>query len=45
MLLYPQHLILDNVMAAFETIHFLKGLKKGQQTKMAIKLDMAKAYD
>ncbi|VVA40325.1 PREDICTED: reverse mRNAase, partial [Prunus dulcis] len=41
----PQHLILDNVMAAFETMHFMKSLKKGQQTKMAIKLDMAKAYD
>ncbi|CAL2234013.1 unnamed protein product [Prunus armeniaca] len=33
------------MMAAFETMHFMKGLKKGQQTKMAIKLDMAKAYD
>ncbi|CAL8996267.1 unnamed protein product [Prunus brigantina] len=41
----PQRLILDNVMAAFEIMHFMKGLKKGQQTKMAIKLDMAKAYD
>ncbi|KAH0972719.1 hypothetical protein GBA52_024875 [Prunus armeniaca] len=38
-------MILDNVMAAFEIMHTIEGVKKGRDVKMALKLDMAKAYD
>ncbi|CAL9002137.1 unnamed protein product [Prunus brigantina] len=41
----PNRMILDNVMAAFEIMHTIKGVKKGHDVKMALKLDMAKAYD
>ncbi|CAL9022256.1 unnamed protein product [Prunus brigantina] len=41
----PNRMILDNVMAAFETMHTIKGVKRGRDVKMALKLDMAKAYD
>ncbi|CAL8114477.1 unnamed protein product [Prunus armeniaca] len=41
----PNRMILYNVMAAFETMHTIKGVKKGRDVKMALKLDMAKAYD
>ncbi|CAL2270845.1 unnamed protein product [Prunus armeniaca] len=41
----PNRMILDNVMATFEIMHTIKGVKKGHDIKMALKLDMAKAYD
>lgn len=41
----PGWLIIDNVLAAFELIHNIKRRTKGKRGYMALKLDMAKAYD
>jgi hypothetical protein len=41
----PGRMITDNVIIAFETIHYLKNLRNGNNAQMAIKLDMSKAYD
>jgi hypothetical protein len=38
-------MITDNVIIAFETIHYLKNLRQGNNVQMAAKLDMSKAYD
>lgn len=38
-------MILDKVLAAFETIHYMKIRGKRGRKKLALKLDMAKAYD
>ena len=41
----PGRMITDNVIVAFETIHYLKNLRTGNNIQMAAKLDMSKAYD
>jgi len=38
-------LITDNALIAMECFHWMKKKKKGKKGKMALKLDMSKAYD
>ena len=39
------HLITDNVLVAFETLHHMHHNKLGREGAMALKLDISKAYD
>ena len=38
-------LITDNIMVAFETLHYMKNHNSGKNGFMALKLDMSKVYD
>ena len=40
-----ERLIYDNVLVAFELMHYLEHKKEGKENFMAVKLDMSKAYD
>ena len=40
-----ERLIYDNVLVAFELMHYLEQIKEGKENFMAVKLDMSKAYD
>ena len=41
----PSRLITNNVLIAFEIMHYLKKKKDGKEGYMAVKLDMSKAHD
>lgn len=41
----PGRMIIDNIMLAFETQHFLKRKTQGKEGYVALKIDMSKAYD
>lgn len=41
----PGRNISDNVLVAFELLHFMKRKNKGQEGVVALKLDISKAYD
>ncbi|XP_074374810.1 uncharacterized protein LOC141715234 [Apium graveolens] len=43
--LIPNRLISDNIMLAYELMHYLKGKKVGKDGYTTLKLDMSKAYD
>ena len=41
----PSRLITDNVLVACETLHSMRGRRKGKTGLLALKLDISKAYD
>ena len=41
----PGHLITDNVLVAYETLHAMHIRKKGKKGALALKLDVSKVYD
>ena len=40
-----RRMIHDNIMVAYETVHFMRGKRSGKVGYKAAKLDMTKAYD
>lgn len=38
-------IITDNILLTYEMIHSMKNIKRGRVGKMAIKLDLSKAFD
>ena len=43
--LMSERLISDNILVAFETLHYMRNHTKGKSGFMALKLDMSKAYN
>lgn len=41
----PGHLITDNVLVAYELMHYFNQKKNGKKDFMSLKLDISKAYD
>ena len=41
----PGHLITNNVLVAYETLHTMHGRKKGKKGSLALKLDISNTYD
>ncbi|XP_074337470.1 uncharacterized protein LOC141674663 [Apium graveolens] len=41
----PGRLITNNIMVAFEVMHYMKRKSRGKEAWMALKVDMSKAYD
>ncbi|OMO90013.1 reverse transcriptase [Corchorus capsularis] len=41
----PGRMIFDCSMIAFETVHYMKNKRRGNENHMALKLDLSKAYD
>ncbi|XP_042939433.1 secreted RxLR effector protein 78-like [Carya illinoinensis] len=41
----PRRLITDNVLVAYELVHYLKQKREGKKDFMSLKLDMSKAYN
>ena len=41
----PGHLITNNVLVAYETLHTMHGRRSGRRGSLALKLDISKAYD
>lgn len=41
----PRYNITDNVLVAFELLHYIKRKNGGQEGELALKLDIIKAYD
>ena len=39
------HLIFDNILVAFKTLHHMRNHNKGKTGFMALKLNISKAYD
>ena len=38
-------MITDNILVAFESLHYMKNISLGKTCYMAVKLDMSKAYE
>ena len=41
----PDHLITDNTLVAYETLHTMHGRRSGKRGSLALNLDISKAYD
>ncbi|KAE8819291.1 retrotransposon protein [Hordeum vulgare] len=41
----PGRLLMDNVLLAYEVIHYMRNRRHGKENYAAVKLDMSKAYD
>ena len=40
-----ERVITDNILISFETLHYMKTKRWGNTFRMALNLDMSKAYD